>query len=283
MNEYGGRLIITGHSLGGGLATCAGIRIRALSEFDDLKVHVRGYNPAGLHGNTAQRAGGTLSSANTVPTRLEHVKDEMLNSLQAKIVPILNPLLRLGGQSMPRPVPTPVSVPGISPGEMAVSTLIMNYADYGQALPVLYPLSASQALSGGNLGHIEAISSIISGATTVRQLVVEFIEYALRGLGGGTMLDSNQLKELGALQDTFNLPDDFMSDMTNAFLHGGTPPHLNLGDTPYLNNMVEPFVNDLITQVAGLGRILLASGLYHTFPPCATTLIVPGLPITTQR
>lgn len=283
MNDYDGRLIITGHSLGGGLATAAGIRIRALSEFDDLKVHVRGYNPAGLHPNTAERAGGTLTMANNVPTRLEHVKDEVLNSLQAGIVPILNALLTLGGQSMPRPVPTPASVPGKSPGEMAVGPVVMDYAAFGQPLPVLYPLSAASALAGGSLNHIEALDGMLSQARTVRDFMVAFVEYVLSQLGGGPPLNSNQLTELGDLQDTFNLPADFMDRLTDAFLNGGTPPSLELGNTAYLNDTVEPFINSLIAQVIGFGRVLLASGLYHTFPPCATSLIMPGLPNTSQQ
>lgn len=282
-NDYGGRLIVTGHSLGGGLATCAGIRIRALSEFDDLKVHVRGYNPAGLHENTATRAGGTLSTANRVPTRLEHVKDELLNSLQAKIVPILNPLLALGGQEMPRPVPTPASVPGISPGAMFVGPLTMQYAEYGQPLPVLFPLSAAGQLAGGDLNHIEALSSMLDQANTVQEFIVAFVNYILRQMGGGTMMNSDQLTELATLQDSFSLPEDFLETALDAFVNGGTPPRLELGNTPYFNNIVEPFVNSLIAQVTGFGRLLLASGLYHTFPPCATTLIMPRLPLTNAR
>ncbi|MEM6759839.1 MAG: hypothetical protein AAF601_10210 [Pseudomonadota bacterium] len=279
-NEHGGRLIITGHSLGGGLATCAGIRIRAMSEFDDLKVHVRGYNPAGLHENTAQRAGGTKSMANEVPTRLEHVKDELLNSLQAQIVPILNPLLKLGNQEMPPPVPTPASVPGISPGAMILASLSMEYAPYGQPLPVLFPLSQAAAFAGSTLPNMQAISAHLDRATSVRNFVQNFIDHLLRGLGGGTPMNSNQLRELSAIQDSFALPDSFMADALEAFTNGGPTPRLELGNTTYLNTVAEPFVNDLLQETVGFARILLASGLYHTFPPCATTLIMPRLPLT---
>ena len=275
MRDWGGRLIITGHSLGGGLASCAGIAIRSRSEFGDLRMHVRTYNAAGLHANSARRAGGTLGTASEGPTRAEHVKDEILNSLQGSIIPILNDLLRWGGKSLPPAVPVPMPSAGISPGPMSISGIA--YAPKGDRLPVLFPLER-QTLCEPAFSAMTDIAGLANSAPRVQDFIRELLRYLVRGMSGGGQLTGSQATELrDALAAGDVIPDDLGPQIQQAIMGGGTPPTIELGNSDYFNNIAEPFVNGLVTDLVNFARILLASGEYHTFPPCGFTLILPRL------
>jgi len=75
--DYGEKLSFTGHSLGGGLATTASI-------VTGLKSTT--FNPAGVHANTVQRHGHSLSDADGLIT-VYRLENEALSSLQDSWTP----------------------------------------------------------------------------------------------------------------------------------------------------------------------------------------------------
>lgn len=273
--DWAGRLMMTGHSLGGGLASCAAIAARIAHP--DLVMSVRTFNAAGLHANTALRAGGTLSTASEVPVVAEHVRHEILSSMQSitPMVPLLSHLMLWGGKTLPPAVAAPSPIAGISPGAMSISGL--TYAPKGDPLPILYPLE-DQSLVTPAFTQMAQISGIANGSNTVEDFVSGLLRHIMTSLSGGGDLTAGQAGELSeALEGGGLLPADFMESLKNAITTGSPPPQLDLGDSDYLNNIAEPFVNGLLVDLANFARILMASGEYHTFPPCAFTLLLPGL------
>lgn len=273
--DWNGRLVMTGHSLGGGLASAAGIAAKV--EKPDLNMFVRTYNAAGLHANTAQTAGGTLSSAGRVPVEAVHVKDEILNSMQAPtfVVPFLAKLMRWGNKSLPPAVSNPRPFAGISPGAMSISG--KTYAPKGQGLPVLYPLE-QQTLVTPAFSHMARLVGMANGARTPQQFLQRAITYVVDQLAAGRNLNSSEASELQeALGADGVFPSDLADQMTNAILHDGDIPQISLSGSAHITGQVQDFFNAMITDGVNLAKIFLASGEYHTFPPCAFTNILPLL------
>ncbi|MEO0715251.1 MAG: hypothetical protein AAFY37_15210, partial [Pseudomonadota bacterium] len=193
MSDYGGRLIITGHSLGGGLASAAGIAARI--KHANLTIKSTTYNAAGLHANTARLAGGTLATGAAVPTRAVHVKDEILNSMQAqsRLVPLLADLLNWGAKTMPPAIANPSPSPGVSPGPLAISGV--EAAPKWQALPILFTLNNQTV--GPPLGPLGHILGIASTSRTVHAFLDETVEYLFDRLSEGEFLEYGELTSLG--------------------------------------------------------------------------------------
>ncbi|ACM40166.1 MULTISPECIES: phospholipase A(1) [Rhizobium/Agrobacterium group] len=101
MNEWGGRLMIIGHSLGGGLASLAACV--AQKENPTLKLAARTFNAAGLHPATAARQKTSLSAATV---RSFAVEDEILTTLQKRScpIPLITHILRWAGKTMPEAI-----------------------------------------------------------------------------------------------------------------------------------------------------------------------------------
>jgi Lipase (class 3) len=78
-NTVKGQFMITGHSLGGGLASAAALV---------TKTNAVVFNPAGLHPETVEREGHNLTAANDLITRYV-VNGEVLDRMQTLFLDVL--------------------------------------------------------------------------------------------------------------------------------------------------------------------------------------------------
>ena len=101
LSEWDGRLMILGHSLGGGLASLAACV--AQNENPTLKIGARTFNAAGLHSATAGRHKTSLSAATV---RSFAVEDEILTTVQKRSspIPLISHILRWAGRTMPEAI-----------------------------------------------------------------------------------------------------------------------------------------------------------------------------------
>lgn len=115
MQKWNGRLMILGHSLGGGLASCAALA--AKGRRPDLQIRCDTYNASGLHAITARRARSSLSQAASAGIRSRQVAGDVLTLLQTRnLIPLVSDILRWGGVTLPPAIPTSSPSQGISPG-----------------------------------------------------------------------------------------------------------------------------------------------------------------------
>lgn len=114
--ECDNQLRITGHSLGGGMASAAAIY--AKENYPDVTIYGLGYDAAGVHVNTADRLGTSLDMASEAKVVCRAVEDEVLTSMEkpSDFVPLASSLIRFTGSSMPPPIGTYVERKGVSPG-----------------------------------------------------------------------------------------------------------------------------------------------------------------------
>lgn len=268
------RLIITGHSLGGGLASAAAIAARVA--YPGLIMKGETYYAAGLHANTAKAAKGTLATAGAVPIRAQHVKDEILNSLQSKsmLVPFLAHLLKWAHKTMPGAVPSPIHAAGFSPGPLAFGGQSLTYAPKFGKFPILYTIDRQTLVANHRMSKMAGIVSIADNSNTINAFVAGLVRFLINRISGGGGLTKSQADELQGIGATMPSADALKAMMAAAFPLGAPLPTFNLGNSPYLNTTVEPFVNRLVDDAIVLGRILMASGIYHTFVPCAFTFLL---------
>ena len=98
MNEWDGKLMILGHSLGGGLASLA--TCVAQRAYHQLNIRSNVYNAAGVNPATAQRAGTALSAGVVLDYVVE---DEILTTLQKTPncpIPLVDSIFRWAGKRM---------------------------------------------------------------------------------------------------------------------------------------------------------------------------------------
>lgn len=269
-DRHHGRLIITGHSLGGGLASAAAVRVRVLHP--DVVIRAQTFNAAGLHRNTVQRAGGTPGTAAAIPVRAVHVKDEILNSLQTTGVqlPFVSRLLYWGGKTMPAAVAYPTPRPGLSPGPMPIFG--HTYAPPFGRLPTLFPIEA-QSLTPP-LNDLGQIAGLAQAAPDVNIFIANAIRFVVDKVKEDEVLTYQEAWDLGnGLRG-----QDFKAigaQMADAILHGGPmPAPIDLGDGAYQNTVAEPFLNGLVRDSVHFARIFSAAAEYHTFYPCAYTFLL---------
>ena len=129
-------LRITGHSLGGGLASAAALYAKAMQP--EMRIWGLGYDSAGVHEETARRLGTSTRRAAEANIVTRAVQDEILTSLEkdSDFVPLASSIIRFTGSKMPPPIGTIVERRGVSPGVVGATA----YADKWAAMPNLLPL-----------------------------------------------------------------------------------------------------------------------------------------------
>ncbi|MEO1347029.1 MAG: hypothetical protein AAFV74_23050 [Pseudomonadota bacterium] len=201
------------------------------------------------------------------------MKDEILNSMQAqsRLVPLLADLLNWGAKTMPPAIANPSPSPGVSPGPLAISGV--EAAPKWQALPILFTLNNQTV--GPPLGPLGHILGIASTSRTVHAFLDETVEYLFDRLSEGEFLEYGELTSLGTrvFQNRAAFAEA-LPGVLNAALHGAPVPTVNIGNTDYINNTVEPFLNGILADMVTLLKIMLFSGEYHTFIPCAFTFLL---------
>lgn len=152
MSEWGGRLIILGHSLGGGLASLAACIVQKM--YPTLHLTARTFNAAGLNSGTAAQCQTTLGAANI---QSYAVQSEILTSLQKQPrspLPLFAHILRWSEKKMSDAISTVSEVSG------------------PKKLTALWPLS------GDEFGHLTALERMASHCNNLREFV-EMITYYL--------------------------------------------------------------------------------------------------------
>ncbi|MBB5723889.1 hypothetical protein FHS72_003536 [Loktanella ponticola] len=119
--KFGKQLRITGHSLGGGLASAAAIYAKKIDP--EYKIYGLAYDAAGVHEQTAERLRTSLNLASEAKIIMRAVEDEILTSLEKEsdFVPIFSSLVRFTGSEMPSPIGAFDIRRGISPGPIGNS------------------------------------------------------------------------------------------------------------------------------------------------------------------
>lgn len=278
MNDWNGRLLIMGHSLGGGLASCAALAAKhAQSELD---VRCSTYNAAGLAQATANEAGASLSDAPGSGIIANAVSGDVLTSLQTKgLVPLVSDVLRWGNVELPPAIPTSAPTHGTSPG--ANPGMMFSHherAPEWDPLPVLLPLQ-NQNLVKGDLDTIPLIFDAAANADDFAQFVENLIQMLFNQLG-----DQNGHLRTWHIADFYSgmehIQTEFVAVSTRLLpvIQENPPsdgfPTVDLGNSNYLNNQVEPFVNGLIRDGIEFAQIMYATVDYHMWDACAYTFLL---------
>ena len=275
MQQWNGRLMILGHSLGGGLASCAALA--AKERQPDLQIRCDTFNAAGLHQVTAERAGLSLSDAASAGIRSRQVAGDVLTSLQTRnLIPLVSDILRWGGVTLPPAIPTSSPSQGISPG----GTPGMMFTHWERApewerLPVLFPLNR-QNLVDTDFQQLSLILNAAASAPDFKAFVSNMITMLFQTLG-----DSNGRLRSWHMADFYQAQNAARTQAVSAgpAFKGAVeapPPipaaqYFNLGTSSYMRNQVEPFFNGLMRDAIGVTHIMKAAVDYHMWDACAYT------------
>ena len=280
MINWNGRLLIVGHSLGGGLAACAALAAKKAEP--DLALKCNTYNAAGLHDKTAERAGLSRSEAASAGVAAYCVKSDILTSIQTPgLVPLFSDILRWAEVELPSSVPTSAPTFGYSPGgEPGMMFTHFERAKKWHSLPFLFPLR-TQNLVDGDLKTIEKVFMAASNAQDFSRFVSNILSMLFLELGDDNgairswhMYDFYKAQNMLATQ--FKLSGKEMLAGINQPPRLKNFPEVNFGDSAYMRNQVHPFINGLLRDCTELGQIMQASVDYHMWDACAYTfLLVP--------
>lgn len=175
------RLELTGHSLGGGLASAACAWLDMVINKEKLKasVHAVTFNPAGVHKNTVSPAsllGGHIHAF--------AVRDEILTTLQSHkaLIPFVADILRLASPSVDNGIVPPamghlISKPGISPGRLAEA---WSVPAKGELLPRLFGLDEQEIIpEEEHMGFPETkqIQQLLHESVDVLDFFTKVLEY----------------------------------------------------------------------------------------------------------
>lgn len=208
-DNWGGRLIITGHSLGGGQASAAAAA--AKKAHDDVTIWCRTYDASGLHPNTVANFNKASTTQNP-QTRCWSIDDEILTTLQSypSKIPLLTSIFRWAEAANGRPVTMPLAVnsvarneDGVGPfnGPLPMSGLqvykrhpLYQLFPLGESGSVLDPSTGTQnVLRREDFTELMATDRIARGARTPEQFLERLVLYALTGNehgGGGNYISA---------------------------------------------------------------------------------------------
>ena len=278
IKDWNGRLMILGHSLGGGLASAAALAAKKVKP--QLALRCNTYNAAGLHAITARKAKSSLSEAAGAGISANCVKSDILTSIQTPgLVPLFSDILRWANVQLPPAIPTSAPTYGKSPGGPP-SMMFSHFerAPKWHSLPFLFPLRY-QTLVDGELQTIKKVFAAAANAHDFRNFVSNLLDLLFNELG-----DNNGHLRSWHLYD-FYKAQDFLSTqfaISGAWMLEGIrqPPPLrnfptvNLGDSKYMRDQVNPFINGLLRDSTELGQIMMASVDYHMWDTCAYTFLL---------
>lgn len=279
MQQWNGRLMILGHSLGGGLASCAALA--AKKKQPDLQIKTDTFNAAGLHNQTARNAArSSLSQAASSGIRSRQVAGDVLTSLQTRnLIPLVSDVLRWGGVTLPPAIPTSSPSQGVSPG----GTPGMMFTHWERAsewerLPVLFPLNR-QNLVKSDFQQLQQIANAAASASDFRNFVSNLITMLFQTLG-----DTNGRLRSWHLADFYQAQNAARDQVISAgpvfeAAVGAPPPipaahYFSLGSSSYMRNQVEPFFNGLMRDAIGVTHIMKAAVDYHMWDACAYTFVL---------
>ncbi|MEC7761489.1 MAG: hypothetical protein VX874_06205 [Pseudomonadota bacterium] len=274
MANWDGKLIIVGHSLGGGLASLAALAAKQSQPDLDLRCDI--YNAAGLHEVSASRANSSRSNANGAGIASHSVSGEILTSLQTPgLIPIISDVFRWGGVTLPSAIPTPAPTRGVSPGgPPSMMQSHLERAPEWSPLPILFPLE-QQTLVQGDFGTINDIFTASASAPNFSAFVTNIIDVVFNRFGD----DSGRIRVRNLLDAMERYDTEFQAvGAQMGALIGQAPPlasfpTVNLGDTDYLNNQAEPYVNGLIRDSIEFAQVAIASVDYHLWDACSYTFL----------
>ncbi|MGV1832676.1 hypothetical protein ACQZ6Z_25230 [Agrobacterium vitis] len=228
------RLEITGHSLGGGLASavCA-----FLSRFyPDVYFHAIVFNPSGVHPNTIKPATAADGNINVFS-----VKDEILTTVQShrNLLPVIGAIFRLakrtiGQDGMPDHLGNMMQVQGTSPGKYDEK---WSVPPKGSHLPVLFPINQQTLVEfpkKGGFPELTKLDSMLNASPSVSLFATQFLQYL------------NERYRKGA--------NDTLTDKSWLGIYRV--------DTLY-TEVIERYWADLKPEVDALTKIVEASVSYH--------------------
>jgi len=181
--DWDNRLIITGHSLGGGLASVAGLYCKEyFPEINDLTCPT--YDAAGVHNATLREL--RVSKENSAAARVlgHSVADEVLTSLQsdADLLPLISSFIRYTGIAVPKAVGELSPTQGVSPGFLGGAKgeakkkegnpHAKPLAAAGDKIPDLLPIENQNLIKGKSaLAHFTNLSGLASSASGFKEFL----------------------------------------------------------------------------------------------------------------
>lgn len=278
MADWNGRLMILGHSLGGGLASAAALA--AKKDQPDLALLCNTYNAAGLHPETAELEDTSLSAAAGAGITANCVNGDILTSLQTRnLIPLMSDVLGWADVTLPEAIPNSAPTYGYSPGGPP-SMMFTHFerAPKWHSLPPLFPLRR-KSLVQGDLDTIQNIFDAASDAHDFEAFVSNILGMLFRELG-----DRNGAIRTWHLYDFYRALELYETQFRNAAAFMlqdiqqppplSTFPVVNFGDSNYMRNQVNPFVNGILRDTVEFSQILMASVDYHMWDACAYTFLL---------
>ncbi|MCU0829732.1 MAG: DUF2974 domain-containing protein [Tabrizicola sp.] len=275
--DWNGRLLILGHSLGGGLASCAALA--AKSHKPDLQLKCDTYNASGLHSATARAAGARLSDASRAGIKARQVAGDVLTSLQTpNLIPLVADVLRWGNVTLPPAIPASMPNHGVSPGgPPSMMFTKWERAPEWRVLPTLFPL-ANQTLVATRFEQLNRLFGA-ARAPDFRTFVNNLVTMLFTALGDGNgrlrtwhMADFYQAQGLAVTQAR-NAGAGFVREV-NTPPPISTVPYFSLGTSDYMRSQVEPFFNGMFRDAIGFTHIMKAAVDYHMWDACAYTFLL---------
>lgn len=277
VNDWNGRLMIIGHSLGGGLASAAALAAKA--KFPDLAVRSNVYNAAGLHQITAQQAQSRLSEASAAGISTNLIAGDVLTSAQTPgLIPLISDILRWGNVTLPPAIPSSAPSRGRSPG----GTVMFDRGKAGgrqhpkkwDPLAILFPIDR-QELVNGDLATIKGLFGIASSSPDFNAFADGTVRWLVRGLTGTDQSVNWQL-----LRDVWQAGFPMFVEafrnaapliMQTAPLPDAAFPRVTIPGQNPQTRLAEQFFNSLLRDLIEFAQIMIRSVDYHMWDVCAHT------------
>ncbi len=237
LNSADKRLEISGHSLGGGLASavCAYLDRR----YPSIYFHAIVFNPAGVHPNTIKPATTADGHINVFT-----VNDEILTTVEnyRGKLPIIGAIFRLakrtiGQDGMPHTIGTLLTNNGYSPGKSDEEWAV---PPKGTILPKLFPINEQTLIKPpkpGGFPELTKLDNLLNGSASVTDFANKLLVY----------LHDKYAK------NTFSQKDMLWLD----------PRTILTKDILDYSNIYKKYIQELQPEIDALMKIIGASTSYH--------------------